>query len=393
MDVLILTTAISKNDKYSLDLMNMMAGWGCSVHVISNNNFNSSTNLPYDSVHANANDLIESPERVHLYTLKERTQPFVERLYRDKHCKAFIYITKDGEDTFNFSSKLPFLSICVLQLNFENIPPKTRASMVQFSFIVSAGDHCAAAVARYLPDKPATTILPRAMVPLAADAMMTRNNARTSLNLRQDKYIFLLDVGEHPEIRSLDVIVQAYRNNMLRNHSFRDRCQLIVNALPTVQVTNVINLEPFTSDDIALHVQYYGNALVRDESVLHRLIIASNVVLHPVSGGDFDPFALLAQEYGRPLLTHDILTQATYYNSTISITQNQRFMDGISEGFLRIPKVDSVGLALRQLFKRYATYLPRTKLAQATATAFRKERCTFDHQWEVMLDGIVRKKV
>lgn len=377
-------------DHYATSLINMLTGNDVRVNLLSNMNFEKQTQAPYERVSLPQNDIIEHHDLVNSYVLKELNASGLINFHRATRGKALFYVCKDGENRFDIDQPLPFLTFFCLTLNYDSIPPKTKQVIPYFKFVVATGRHCYDRLRSAFPDKNISLIYPP-FLQIGFPAISTLDY-RKMLNIRLDKYIFMLDINEYLELKSVDVIVKAYAELIQKDPAFKRDTLLIINAHPTVQLQNILKLEDFSPDNVNVYVPYYSSGYKSNPVMLEALLGSCNVIMHAVSGGDFDPHANLAQRLGKLVVYSDIDPNREYFPYGIKVKTVQPYFEGITQAFIRLPKIADVSKAMMSAYDARSRLVPGEKV-KSTLDRFQKKHDRFESQWKDILSNIVIPRV
>lgn len=373
-------------DHYATSLINLLTQKNVHVNLLSNMNFEKQTQAPYERVTMPQNDIVKRHELVSCYVLKDQNASAIINFHRATRGKALFYVCKDGENRFDIDQPLPFLTFFCLTLNYDSIPPKTKKIIPYFKFLVASGHHCFDRLQSAFPDRSISLIYPP-FLPIGFPKMSTLDY-RKMLNIRLDKYIYMLDVDEYLELKSVDVIVKAYAELIQKYAEFKRDTLLIVNAHPTVQLQNILKLEDFTPDNVNVFVPYYSSGYKSNPVMLEALLGSCNVVVHAVSGGDFDVHANLAQRLGKLVIYSDIDPNRENFPYGLKVKTVQPYFEGITQAFVRLPKIADVSQAMMSAYEARSRLVPGEKV-KTTLDKFQKKHDRFETQWMDILSSIV----
>ncbi len=233
-----------------------------------------------------------------------------------------------------------------------------------------------------------TLIFPRFLVPAKVQSKFSTLEYRTSVKIRQDKFIFFLDINRYIEIKSADAVIKAYADLLKSDPVFKRDTLLMINALPTQQLQHILTLEEFTPDNVNVFLEYYSNGLHKKDDILEGIIGSCNVYMHAVSGGDFDEHANLAQSLGKLVIYTDSDVNRELYPYGIKIKTTQSYFEGINQAFLRIPKISEVSKAMSSAYESRCRLVPGTKV-NASLSLLKSRHDRFDQQWQDLLKGSV----
>ncbi len=385
-EVTLLCTNISLADKYTVDLINLLTSRGVVVNIVSNTNFSQKPTNLYTQVNLPPNNLLKDAGNIKCWALKDLKQETLTSLNRARRSRVTIYVCKDAENSFEFTENLAGLSIFVLLLSYDNIPLKTKKVIGYFKFLVATGLNSRDKLLTVFPDKAPQVILP-SYIPI--NSTFDKFDVRKQLGIDTRKFVFFLDVNEYLEIKSLDVIVRSFMTLVHTNSDFKKDCLLLINALPTEQLQNILKLEKIAHGELQVFVPYYSNGFQQDVDVIRKLIASSDVVMHMNSGGDFDTNTFLAQETGKLVLRNDVHHFGDYYPFSLKVKKTQPYFDGLMQAFLLLPHIPEVISVMKAAYDRRGTKsfvvgdAVRNKI-----TTFKEKYGHFEDSWTKLLKGI-----
>lgn len=404
-NVLMSITNLSIDDMYALHVINKISD-GSRIHLIARNNFAQATSQNYETVETPLG-LLSTPENVTCYKLKTFDHSVILGMYRQLQCSLFIHVCKDVDNILDppiaiptkpedaqiipqepAIEKLPFLSVLVVSLSYDNVPRKLRYMAKQFHFVINTGLHAQEKITDTMPDIEGITIFSRFRSPICEG--MSKELARAKFGIEPDKFILYVDINAAIELCGFDVVVQAYNRLLREKPELVGKILLLINANPNnVMLNNVLAVEGFTRETVNIVPHCYMDATKNNETVLHEAIIAADVVLKPSTGCDFDPNFFLAQQYGRPVVYADIMKAKEYSFYGLKLSKTQRFFDGMAQGILYHPNVNELCDLMYSMYKSIRKRPgPSVRVLKAMKT-FQEKHDTFDQQWNMLLEGII----
>ena len=381
---MIVCSELSHTHMYVIDLVNMSLRLGKIVHIVEQNRIGT-PDPTGTSERLSNNNIFLDDRSLKLHTLKDTEQSTLSRVIKEQRCQLIIFVCKDGENRFTLSSKLPTLSIFVLSLNYMNIPKKTRNVIKFFDILIGTGDHSLQALRALDMGKPTRSIFPK-MLSRTFESTST-SGAKQTLGLNPNRFVFLLDVNDNPEIKSVDTVIQAYAQCQKTIPGFREKAMLLINAAPTIQLVNILKLETFTPEEVSVHIQYYSNGMDRNETLLNHLVASADVVLNMSGGIDFDTHLFLAQEYKKLVIYRDCETTRKYCSYGIPIKQQQIYFDGLAQGILFLPSVEKLKEAMHLVLDRFHKF-SASEVISKSLTSFRAKNNRFEKDWQTYLNVI-----
>lgn len=384
MSVTLICNNVSIVDTYATNLINLITSKNVPVNVLSNSNFDKSTSAPHEQLQIPENNLIHHPKLATFWIIKDRSQESLTAFHKVKNGQLLVFVCKDAENKFSIDHPLPFLSIFCLTLNYDSIPPQTKKVIGCFQILVATGFNSKSKLNAAFPDKVIATIFPDFIMP---ERIRETLEYRKILNIRPDKYIFFIDVNEYIEIKSVDSIVRAYAKLIDESPEFKRDTLLLINALPTIQLQNILSLESFNPDNVNVFVPYYSAGLNHNHVLLESLIGSCNVYLHLVSGGDFDPHAFLAQQLGKLMIHGNVGHEREYFPYALQTRDHQSYFEGIGQGFIKIPRISEIQSALSSAFDKRTMLVPGEKIRH-TLHKFVERNNRFESQWSDLLSSV-----
>ena len=383
-NILIVCSELSHAQMYVIDLVNISLQMGKVVHIVQQNRIGDQG--PGNSGLLPENNMIRANDRnLRLHTPKDTEQSTLVRIIKEQRCNAVIFVCKDGENRFALKSKLPTLSIFVLLLNYVNIPKKTRNVIEYFDVLIGTGEHSADSLHALNLGKPTRVIFPK-MLSRTFEPTST-SSAKTALGMNPNRFVFLLDVNDSPEIKSVDTVIQAYAQCQKRFPGFKERATLLINAAPTVQLVNILKLETFTPEEVSVHIQYYSNGMDRNENLLNHLLASSDCVVNMSAGIDFDTHLFLAQEYKKLVIYRDCEKTRQYCSYGIPVKQQQIYFDGLAQGILYLPSVEKLEEAMHLVLERFYKFA-MSDVTMRNIVTFREKNDRFEKDWQTYLTVI-----
>ena len=343
---------------------------GKQVHVVEQCRIG--TDLQESSVHRPNNNILAPNKDLVLHPLSGPEQTCLNQLIRRQSCRTVFFACKDGENRLCIESKIPVLSIFILQSNYENIPRKTRDIIKFFNILVGTGHHSFSKLQALGFKKPVRMILPKLLKKQYNST--SADCAKAALGINPSRFVFLMDVNETPEIKSVDTVIQAYAQCQKNVPGFREKAMLLINAAPTIQLVNILKLESFTPEEVSVHTQYYSNGMDKNEALLNHLIAAADVVINVAGGIDFDTHLFLSQEYKKLVIFRDSTVIRKYCIHGLPIKQEQIYFDGLTQGILQLPSIANLKQAMQLVLEQYRKFA----ISETTVTRIQALRSMYD---------------
>ena len=379
--ILIVCSELSHMQMYVIDLVNISLRVGETVHIIEQNRIGQDPSGKVDRLPSN-NIIRDDSKTMRLHVLKNTEQSSLARVIEEQRCRLLIFVCKDGENRLVIGSKLPTLSIFVMLSNYANIPKKTRSVIQHFDILIGTGDHSMNNLKALKLGKPARSILPKML--RRTFELTSTSSAKTALGIDPKRFVFLLDVNDNPEIKSVDTVIQAYAQCQKTIPGFKEKAMLLINAAPTVQLVNILKLETFTPAEVSVHIQYYSNGMDRNEALLNHLVASADVVINMSGGIDFDTHLFLAQEYKKLIIYRDCETTRRYCLYGIPVKQQQIYFDGLAQGILHLPSVEKLKEAMQLVLERFNKFNMSNVVSNNLET-FRVKNDRFERDWHTYL--------
>ena len=390
MSVTLVCPKISIDERYCLALIDLLTRHNMHVDVLTSNNFEtalpSDHGLSYHQINLPNCNLLKDLDKVSFWVFKEQNQLAIEQFCSWKKSKILIYVARDADSNFQIDRPLKVLSVICVLCNYYSIPQKTQSKLTNFSFVVSTGLLSDSLLKRH--SKTSTSLIfPKFISATNDNNVKSTLDFRRKMNMRQDKFIYLLDINLYIEIKSADAVIKAY-SELLADEDFKRDTWLIINGLPFTQLQHILSLENFTPDNVSVLLTYYQNGLCKKDDMIENLIGSCNVFVHAVSGGDFDEHANLAQQLGKLVIYSDSDIHRQYYPYGIKVKSSQSYYEGLNQAFLRIPKIAEVKSAIYSAYEARARLSPGTKVQNCMRSLSQKYD-RFEEQWHNILKGTV----
>lgn len=368
--VMVVCFELSHCQMYVIDLINLLLRMGKQVHVVEQCRIG--TDLQESSVHRPNNNILAPNKDLVLHPLSGPEQTCLNQLIRRQSCRTVFFACKDGENRLCIESQIPALSIFILQSNYENIPRKTRDIIKFFNILVGTGHHSFSKLQALGFKKPVRMILPKLLKKQYNST--SADCAKAALGINPSRFVFLMDVNETPEIKSVDTVIQAYAQCQKKVPGFREKAMLLINAAPTIQLVNILKLESFTPEEVSVHTQYYSNGMDKNEALLNHLIAAADVVINVAGGIDFDTHLFLSQEYKKLVIFRDSTVIRKYCIHGLPIKQEQIYFDGLTQGILQLPSIANLKQAMQLVLEQYRKFA----ISETTVTRIQALRSMYD---------------
>lgn len=370
---------------YALYLVDLMTKLGHRVHIVENDNFHQQTVHKYQELPLDYKTIFGSNAVIKSYALKNHDQDTIQTLIRDINCRLFIYVCKDNEQIFKVDKRFSCVSLLVMLLSYDTVPPVTRDIMPFFDFYVASGHHSYSKLLAIDAKKTLKCIFPR--FKKALPEAINQEHIRSQLGIDQRKFVYLVDMNSEPQLKGIDIIVSAYGKLLQEEPDIADKVLLLLNAHPdNVHLQNILARQNLPDHCVRKYGDYYAKGGLEDIH-LHALISVANVFVSTCCGTDFDAHVFLAQSYKKPVIYNNVMHADKHIMFGLKVTENQRWWNPPAQAPLYLPSINQVSQLMLYSYRNLHNLKASSAVVQKIQD-FQAKHDKFDEMWPRILHDI-----
>lgn len=385
-NILLVCSQFNSACLYALYLVDLVTKLGHTIHIVTNDNFHQQTEHKYQELPLDFKSIFNPNAVIKSYALKNHDQDTLQTIIRDKNCKMFIYVCKDNEQVFKVDQRFSCVSLLVMLLAYDTIPPITRDIMPFFNFYVASGHHSYSKLLAIDAKRTLQCIFPR--FKKALPDTINQEHIRSQLGIDQRKFVFFVDMNSEPQLKGIDIIVSAYGKLLQEEPDIADKVLLLLNAHPdNVHLQNILARQQLREDSVRLYGDYYAKGGLEDIH-LHALIAVSNVFVSTCCGTDFDAHVFLAQSYQKPIIYNNIMQADKHVIFGLKVTENQRWWNPPAQAPLYLPSIHQLSQLMLYTYQNFDKLKASSAVSQKIKE-FQMKHDKFDELWPRILHDIV----